>query len=106
MRPRYRVNKELLGYSTHAAIQRVVAGEEPPPLAGATTIPYKEVQEGTAAPPKRPPQQRDPAPLLPAEAEQALADWGWSNSKLGDLQTVTQMLRKASEVALFLPKGP
>ncbi|KAG6947594.1 hypothetical protein JG687_00016002, partial [Phytophthora cactorum] len=33
------------------AIQRVVAGKEPPPLAGATTIPYKEVQEGTTAPP-------------------------------------------------------
>ncbi|KAG3120292.1 hypothetical protein PI125_g1215 [Phytophthora idaei] len=35
-----------------------------------------------------------------------LADWGWSNSELVDLPTATQILRKASEVALFLPEGP
>ncbi|KAG6944146.1 hypothetical protein JG688_00017240 [Phytophthora aleatoria] len=69
----------------------MVAGEEPPPLAGATTISYKEVQEGTAAPPKRPPKKRDPAPLLPTEAQQALAGWGRSNSELVDLPTVTQI---------------
>jgi transposase len=95
-------------YSTNdlnAAVARVVNGESPLHVSTSTTIPYstlrkwtKRQRDGDVEAPKR----RGPPPLLPADAEQSIAEWVCERQRVGRPVDRQAILRKACEISDFL----